>query len=211
MAKELIEALAKLDEKEVLSLTKRRLGENENPSAILQEVKEGMDIVGKKYESGEFFLGELMFSGEILKQVTALIKPKLAQADSGDSMGTVVMGSVEGDLHDIGKNIVCFLLETYGFEVIDLGVDVAPANFVEKIKSSNAGYVGLSGLLTAAIDSMKNTVETIRKDVPGELKIIIGGSPIDETVMKYTGADEYGRDALDGVGKVKTWASKYQR
>ncbi len=207
MSGSLIESLAQLNEKEVLKIVEDRIRKNEDPAGILKEIREGMDAVGQKYEGGDFYLGELVYAGEILKQVTSLIRPKLAQSSATKSAGTVVMGSVAGDLHDIGKNIVIFLLEANGFSVVDLGVDVPPATFVEKIKESSAGYVGLSGLLTAAIDSMKTTIKTIRKGAPAGVKVIIGGAPVDEEAKRYTGADAFGRDALDGVGIIKSWAS----
>jgi len=202
----LVEALKDLNEQEVLKIVEKRLHNNEDPLKILNDARKGMEIVGDKFESGEYYLGELVYSGEILKQVSKVIKPRLQQESGGKSTGTVVIGSVAGDLHDIGKNIVTFLLEANGFEVHDLGVDVPPQKFVEKIRETNAKIVGLSGLLTATIDSMKSTVEVIKSSDLDDVKVIIGGAPVDENTRQYTGADAYGKDALDGVSKAKKWA-----
>lgn len=202
----LVKALKDLNEQEVLKMVEKRLNNDENPLTILNDARKGMEMVGDKFESGEYYLGELVYSGEILKQVSKVIKPRLQQETGGKNIGTVVIGSVAGDLHDIGKNIVTFLLEANGFEVHDLGVDVSPQKFVEKIRETNAKIVGLSGLLTATIDSMKSTVEVIKGSDLNGVKIIIGGAPVDENTRQYTGADAYGKDALDGVTKVKNWA-----
>lgn len=205
MAGSLADALAGLDEKSALALVEEKLKAGIDPLLILDEARQGMEVVGSKFEKGDYFLGELVYSGEILKQISKLVKPHLL-ADSGkEPQGVIVIGSVSGDLHDIGKNIVTFLLEANGFKVYDLGVDVPPEKFVEKIRETGAKIVGLSGLLTAAIDSMKNTVEAIRNEQSVDVKIMIGGAPTDEEAKRYTGADAWGRDALDGVSLAKKW------
>lgn len=202
----LVEAIASLNEKEVLAEVEKRLKSGEDPNNILAEAKNGVEIVGKKFEKGDYFLGELVYSGEILKEIAKLIKPKMEKTSKETQIGTVVMGSVAGDLHDIGKNIVIFLLETNGFKVYDLGVDVPAEKFVEKIKETGADIVGLSGLLTVAIDSMKNTIQTIKDSGSNKVRIMIGGAPIDEDAKEYTGADAWGRDAFEGVTIAKKWA-----
>lgn len=206
MAENLVDALADLNEKAVLAEVERRINSGEDPLAVLNEARQGMEIVGQKFEKGEYFLGELVYSGEILKSVSKIIKPKLQQEAKVNAQNVVIIGTVAGDLHDIGKNIVIFLLEANGFKVYDLGVDVPPRQFVEKVKETGASIVGLSGLLTAAIESMKKTVEVIKADAEN-VKIMIGGAAVDEEAKKYSGADAYGRDALDGVVIAKKWAA----
>lgn len=206
MAVNLAEALAALDEEKVLAEVKKRTEGGEEPLTILEEARQGMEIVGDKFSSGEYYLGELIYSGEILKQVSALIAPKLRETSAGTSQGSVVIGTVAGDIHDIGKNIVIALLEANGFKVFDLGVDVPPLNFVESIKETGAPIVGLSALLTASIEAIKETVEEIRKAYDGKVKIMIGGAPIDEEVKNYTGADAWCKDAVEGVNTAKKWA-----
>lgn len=125
--------------------------------------------------------------------------------DESVKIGKVVIGTVEGDIHDIGKNIVTFMMDVNGFEVIDLGVDVPPQKFVEAIKASDAKIVGLSGLLTLAFDSMKRTVEAIKNEGLNEVKIMIGGSVVNEDVVAYTGADGYGADPVAGITLAKKW------
>jgi len=148
----------------------------------------------------------LVYSGEILKGITDMVKPKLTKAAEVKRLGKLVLGTVSGDIHDIGKNIVAFMLDIYGFEVYDLGVDVPAQKFVDKIKETNAGIVGLSGLLTLAFDSMKETIEAIEDaGLRGKVKIMVGGALIDDRVRKYTGADAYGRDAAAAVSLAKKW------
>lgn len=205
MAQNLIEFLSDLNEEKVMALVEERIKAGEDPMVILDEAKKGMEIVGERFETGKYFLGELIYSGDILKKVSQLIKPYLQQNPEESPCGVVIMGTVAGDLHDIGKNILVSLLEANGFKVYDLGVDVSPERFVEKLKETGASIVGLSALLTSAIGSMKNTVETIRNSSVGDVKIMIGGAPTDQEVKQYTGADAWGRSAQDGVTIAKQW------
>jgi 5-methyltetrahydrofolate--homocysteine methyltransferase len=149
----------------------------------------------------------LVYSGEILKSVTELVKPKLTKATESKKLGKIVFGTVAGDIHDIGKDIVVFMLDVNGFEVHDLGVDVPAQRFVAKIKETGAPIVGLSGFLTLAFDSMKQTVEAMKAaGLRDKVKVMIGGGQITEEVTKYTGADAYGKDAVEGVTLAKKWA-----
>ncbi|MEE8414330.1 MAG: cobalamin-dependent protein, partial [Dehalococcoidales bacterium] len=171
---------------------------------------EAMDIVGERYEKSEYFLPELIMSGEILKSISEIIKPKMqtqnAAGSSGKTKGKVVLGTVRGDIHDIGKNIVGFMLDVNGFEVHDLGVDVPEAKFVEAVKEVDPGVVALSGFLTLAYDSMKSTVEDLNKaGLRDKVKIMIGGGQISERVKNYVAADAYGTDAVAAVRLVKQW------
>jgi 5-methyltetrahydrofolate--homocysteine methyltransferase len=148
----------------------------------------------------------LLYSGEILKGVSELVKPKITQQGEVKKIGKVVFGTVAGDIHDIAKDIVVFMLDINGFEVYDLGIDVPKEKFVEKIKETGAPVVGLSGFLTLAYDSMKETVEAIKEaGLRDKVKVMIGGGQITEDIMKYAGADAYGKDAMDAVRFSKQW------
>ena len=145
-------------------------------------------------------------SGEILRQITEILEPKLKAGPKAESLGKIVLGTVFGDIHDIGKDIVRFMLETNGFEVYDLGVDVPKGKFVEKIKEVNPEIIALSGFLTLAYDSMKETIEEIKKaGLREKAKIMIGGGQMDERIRKYVGADAYGEDAVEAVVLAKKW------
>jgi methanogenic corrinoid protein MtbC1 len=206
MAGDLISTLADLEEEDVLKIVEKRLSVGEDPLKILDESQRAMEIVGKRFADGEYFIPDLVYSGEILKGVTEMVKPKLAGTAEVKRLGKVVMGTVAGDIHDIGKNIVVFMLEVSGFEVYDLGVDVPAQKFVDKIKECGAPIVGLSGFLTLAYDSMTQTIEAIKDaGLRDKVKVMIGGGQITEEVMKYTGADAYGRDAMAGVSLAKKW------
>jgi methanogenic corrinoid protein MtbC1 len=207
MAGELVITLADLKEKEAFKIVEDRLNAGEEPLKILDDARMGMEIVGKRFADSEYFIPDLIYSGEILKEITELVKPKLAKAAEIKRLGKIVIGTVAGDIHDIGKNIVVFMLDVNGFEVYDLGVDVPVQKFVDKVKESGAPIVGLSGFLTLAYDSMKQTIEAIKDaGLRDKVRVMIGGGQITEEVMKYTGADAYGRDAMAGVSLAKKWA-----
>jgi len=206
MAEDLVSTLAELKEKEVLKIVEDRLSANEDPLKILDDARSAMEIVGKRFADGEYFMPDLVYSGEILKAVTDLVKPKLTGTSKVKRLGKVIIGTVAGDIHDIGKDIVVFMLDVNGFEVHDLGVDVPALRFVEKIKETNAPIVGLSGFLTLAFDSMKRTVEAIKEaNLRDRVKVMIGGGQINEEIRKYTGADAYGKDAMAAVSIAKEW------
>jgi len=201
-----VNALADLKEKEALKIAEDRLSAGEEPLKILEDVRLAMEIVGNRFANSEYFISDLLYSGEILKAITDMIKPKLAKAAELKRLGKVVMGTVAGDIHDIGKNIVVFMLDVNGFEVYDLGVDVPAQKFVEKIKETGASIVGLSGFLALAFDSMKQTIEAIEDaGLRDKVKVMIGGGQITEEIRKYTGADAYGKDAMAGVSLAKKW------
>jgi len=163
--------------------------------------------VGQRFASSEYFIPDLVYSGEILKAVTELVKPKLTKTAESKKLGKIVFGTVAGDIHDIGKDIVVFMLEVNDFEVHDLGVDVPAQKFVEKIKETGASIVGLSGFLALAFDSMKETVEAIKAaGLRDKVKVMIGGGQMSDEIKNYTGADAYGKDAMTGVSLAKKWA-----
>ena len=206
MSEQLIEALSTMKEKEALSLAKELLEKGTDPLDILQDCKKAMAIVGDNFASGKYFLPELVMAGEMLLQISIIIKPKLQAAVQSEKLGTVVLGTVEGDLHDIGKDIVGLMLEVSGFKVTDLGIDVPPAKFVDSVKENEPQVVALSGFLTLAFDSMKATVDALAEaGLRDRVKIIIGGGQIDDEVLRHTGADDYGLDAMDAVSLAKQW------
>jgi len=206
MAKDLVNTLADLKEQEAIKIVEDRLKANEDPLKILGDARKGMEIVGQRFASSEYFIPDLVYSGEILKSVTDLVKPRLTTTTESKKLGKIVFGTVAGDIHDIGKDIVVFMLDVNGFEVHDLGVDVPVQKFVDKIKETGAPIVGLSGFLTLAFDSMKQTVDAIKAaGLRDKVNVMIGGGQITEEVKNYTGADAYGKDAMAGVTLAKKW------
>jgi 5-methyltetrahydrofolate--homocysteine methyltransferase len=205
MAHELVEAMANMKEKEALAIVDDLLARGEDPQKILDLSSQAMQVVGERYQEGTYFLPELIMSGEMLKKIGEILKPYLAsKQDQAKKLGVVVLGTVRGDIHDIGKDIVGFMLEVNGFEVHDLGIDQPEGNFVQAVKDYSPQVLALSGFLSVAFDSMKSTIHEVeaaglRKD----LKIIIGGGQMDDTVRKYTGADAYGDDAMAAVAFAK--------
>jgi 5-methyltetrahydrofolate--homocysteine methyltransferase len=200
--KKLVELVAEMEEEEALELAKAMLEGGVDPLRVLNLCRQAMDIVGKRFEEGEYFLPELILAGEVLDQIGAMAKPLINQTPDGPSkkQGRVLIGTVHGDLHDIGKNIVTFMLDINDFEVKDIGIDVPVAKFVEEIEAFQPNVVCLSGFLTLAFDSMKETIEAIEAaGLRDRLKIQIGGGQIDETIRAYTGADAFGLNAVDAV------------
>lgn len=203
---ELVNVMADMREEDALRLTREMVDRGEDPTAILGAAREAMDIVGQRYEAGEYFLPELVMAGEMLNQITALVKPELAKLPQVGRQGKVLIGTVAGDIHDIGKNIVSFMLDVNGFEVVDLGIDVSPAEFVETIQEFQPQVVGLSGFLTLAFDAMKDTVDAIEAaGLRDKVKIVLGGGQVTDKIVEYAGADAYGDDAMAAVSLAKKW------
>ncbi len=206
MSQALIDAFVDMREADVLKITNELLDSNTAPLEILNACKQALETIGRHFEQGEAFVPELIMAGEMMGQVTALVKPQVEQQAPTEHLGKILIGTVVGDIHDIGKDVVVFMLDANGFEVIDLGVDVAPETFVEKIRETQPDVVGLSGLLTLAFDSMKETVDAIKgAGLRDSVKIMIGGAPVDEYVQKYAGADAWGKDAMEAVSLAKQW------
>ena len=200
----LVEAITEMREEDAVRLAQEELRSGTPPVEILDHCREAMSIIGQRFEEGECFVPELILAGEILRQISDVVKPTLTQAAEVKKLGRVVIGTVEGDIHDIGKDIVTFMLDVNGFDVKDLGVDVPAAKFVEAVKDFQPQVVGLSGFLTLAYDPMKNTVQAMRAaGFTG--KVMIGGGQIDEQIREYTGADAYGKDAMAAVALAKSW------
>jgi len=206
MAKDLTNSLADLKEDEVIAIVRERLDKNDDPLKILKEAGNGMEIVGKRFADSKYFIPDLVYSGEILKKINELVKPKLSGGGEAKKGGKVIIGTVAGDIHDIGKDIVVFMLDVSGFEVTDLGIDVPVQKFVDAIKETSAPVVGMSGFLTLAFDSMKQTVDAIKEaGLRDKVKVMIGGGQITDEVVNYTGADAFGKDAMAGVTLAKKW------
>jgi 5-methyltetrahydrofolate--homocysteine methyltransferase len=207
MTETLIHAMAEMQEAEALQEARRLLEEKVDPMAILKACSTAMQTVGERFEKGEYFLPHLMMAGTILKQISEVIKPHIqGQEQTEPAQGRVLIGTVKGDIHDIGKNMVTFLLEANAFEVKDIGIDQHPDNFVKAIENFKPHVVGLSGLLTLAFDSMKATVAAVQENgLRDNTRIIIGGAQVSEQVRDYTGADAFAPDALAGVRIIKQW------
>ena len=206
MTQKLIDAITEMREEDAVSITNELLDGGASPADILGACKEAMDVIGKRFEDGEAFIPELMLAGEMMTAITAILKPRMAEEASGEKLGKIVLGTVQGDIHDIAKDIVGFMLDLNGFEVTDLGVDVAPEKFVETVKATGAKIVGLSGFLTLAFDPMKDTVKALKDAGLADVKVMIGGGQVDENIRQYTGADAYGKDAMAAVAIAKDWA-----
>lgn len=204
----LIDFIVGMQSNEALQLTADMLSEGTAPTTILDICRQAMDVVGQKFEDEEFFVPELILAGDMLERISELLKPLLKSAEGSEqkSHGKILIGTVAGDLHDIGKNIVTFMLDVNGFEVKDIGIDVQIPVFLDAIREFQPDVVGLSGFLTLAFDSMKETVEMISEaDLREQVKIMIGGGQVDELVRDYTGADAFGLNAMQAVKQCKEW------
>ena len=207
--KQLVTWLSDMNEDDAFALAKKMLlEEGANPLRVLELCRNAMDIVGKRFEKGEYFLPELVLAGEMLENIGSIAKPLIKEGPGGEpkKLAKVLIGTVHGDLHDIGKNIVTFMLDINGFEVKDIGIDVPVKTFIDEIGQFQPDVVGLSGFLTLAFDSMKETIAAIQEaGLRDKFKIMIGGGQVDETVRTYTGADAFGTNAMDAVSLCKNW------
>jgi len=206
MAGKLVKLLSDLKEPEALAFVEKSLAEGADPMDLLGQAKEAMNIVGQRFATEEYFIPDLVFSGEILKGIVNMLEPHLKKGEEEERLGKVVIGTVAGDIHDIGKDLVVFMLDVNGFEVVDLGIDVPAQKFVDTIKETGSTVVGLSGFLTLAFQSMKDTVDAIKAaGLRDKVKIMIGGGQIDDQVKGFTKADAYGKDAVEAVQLAKGW------
>ena len=195
-----------LKEELVYQTVESMLSTGENPFKIIEESKKAMEVVGNRFASGEYFLPELIYSAEIFKRITELVKPKIDQNYQNKKIGKLVIGTVQGDIHDLGKNIVVFWSNISGFEVYDLGVDVQTEEFVRTVRRVKPDILGLSGLLTVAYESMKEIIDClVSAGLRQKVKVIIGGGAVDESVCSYVRADYYARDAVSGMSRAKKW------
>jgi methanogenic corrinoid protein MtbC1 len=201
------EAVIELREDDALRIADEQLQGGVDPLEVVTACREAMDVIGQRFADGEAFIPELIMAGEIMQGITAKLKPYLKNESAGSKLGTVVICTVQGDIHDIGKDIVVTMLDIAGFEVIDLGVDVPVAKVVETVRESKAQVLGLSGLLTVAFDSMRATVAAVEAaGLRGDVKIMLGGAPVTDAVIEYAGADAWGKDAVAAVDLAKSWA-----
>ncbi len=199
MSDEIATLIAELEEEKTLKAIHESLARGEDPLLLIETLRKGMEIVGERFEKKDYFLSELIMSAEIFKESIKLIKPRMKEK-VGNSSGTVVIGTVKGDIHDIGKNIVATMLECAGYSVFDLGVDVDPETFAKEASKAGKCIVALSGLLTIAFDAMKDTVKAIEeRGLRNKVKVIIGGGAVNEKVLEYSKADAYGTNAMDAV------------
>ena len=198
--KSLIDAIEVGDASEASALVQQALDSGIPASNILNDAMiPAMNHVGKLFEEGEYFIPEMLIAARAMQAGLALLKPQLILADV-KAVGRVVVGTVKGDLHDIGKNLVCMMLEGAGFEIIDLGADVAPEKFVEVVKDGKADIVALSALLTTTMPNMKVTIEALNSaGLREKVKVIIGGAPVTQAYADQIGADGYARDASRAV------------
>lgn len=204
---ELAAAIAELKEDEVDRLVREKIEAGVDPLALVEECREGMRLVGERHRTGDYFLGELIMSGEIFKNAMGLIEPLLKADRPAHPLARMVMGTAKGDIHNIGKDIAAMLLSAAGFEVFDAGIDVPPEVFVQKVRETGSTILGISGLLTTSFESMKLTVQALEKaGLRDSVKVIIGGGIVTEMVQKYVGADAFTDDAPEGIEICKRFA-----
>jgi len=204
---DLAKAVMDLDEDSAYKLVEQLINDGIEPKDIIGILREGVEVVGEKFNKKEYFLTELVMAGEIFTQAAKILEPHMKNANFDESsVESIVVGTVQGDVHDIGKNIFVTLLKSAGYNVVDLGVDIPPEKFVETVKETGAKIVAYSGLLTVALESMNATTEALKAaGLRENVKIIIGGLPVDKLWMKEAGADAFTDNAFEGVNIVKKW------
>jgi 5-methyltetrahydrofolate--homocysteine methyltransferase len=207
MSEELIQAIAEMEDEQAVKITRELIAQGVDPVEILADCRKAMEIVGQRFESGEYFISELILAGEMLKAISSEVKPLIQQDGAGQKKGKVLVGTVKGDIHDIAKDIVVFMLDVNGFEVKDLGIDVPVPTFVDEVQTWQPDIVALSGFLTLAYTSMKETVEAIEAaGLRGSVKIMVGGGTVDGAVCAYAKADGWGTDAMTAVSLANSWS-----
>jgi methanogenic corrinoid protein MtbC1 len=204
---EIIQALADLEEEQFYTKFEAALSAGEDPLALLETCRKGMEIVGKRFEDKEYFLTDLIMAAEMFKTASVQLEPQLSGLETEEPAGVLVFGTVEGDIHDIGKDIVVAMLRGAGFAVHDLGVDVPPQAFVDKVRETGATIVGLTGLITISYDSMKETVAALEAaGLRDQTKIMVGGGMVNDKVLEYTGADAWGKDVTAAVALARQFS-----
>lgn len=205
--KKLTDSIVRLDTEGVEKGCKAAIAAGISPTKVLNSMVKGMDIVGQKYEQREYFLAELMMAGEVMKAGVKILEPHL-KGGKDRFVGKVVIGTARGDVHDIGKDLAKTLLETAGFEVLDLGVDVAPEAFLETVQKEKPNIVAMSALLTVSLGEVENTVKALEKaGLRKTVKILIGGASVSEQFGKKIGVDAVAIDAVQGAKICREWAS----
>lgn len=208
---ELKAAMGELEEDEVVSMLNSVMADGGSQAQeAMDACQEGMNQIGKYFEEGEYFIGDLIFAGELMTQAVEILKPALIGSEEGKKGGKVLLCTVEGDLHDIGKNIVRAMLEAGGIEVVDLGIDVKPQQIIDTVKAEDIHVVVLSGVLTLAVDSMVNTIAQLQEHgLRNEVKVLIGGAPVNEKVMELAGADDWAFSPQKTVQRSQEWIQMY--
>jgi methanogenic corrinoid protein MtbC1 len=202
----LAKLVAEFDEDGAQAMVRSRLAAGEDPLVLLDECRDGVRVIGGKYEEGEFYISALIMAGEVLRGVLDIIAPELGRAGGSGVRGSVLIGTVEGDIHDVGKDIVVMLLRAHRIEVVDLGVNVPPERFADAAAELDPDVVGLSGLLTDSFRNMRRTVVAVREktaDRDSPIPVVLGGSPMSRDVCEYAGADHWCTDAVEGVRIVQ--------
>ena len=208
MSEKLKIAIADLKEDEALALAKELLDDGVSPDELLNLSIEAMQLIGDRFEAGEYFLPELLMAGEIMEAINELTLPLMKDGGTEKKGEKVVLGTVRGDTHDIGKNIVRFMLEANGYLVVDVGTDVPAEKFVESVKESEASILGLSALQTISYDPMKETIAALANaGLRDQVKVMIGGAPVDDTVLEYVNADARGATAVAAVDLASNWTA----
>jgi len=208
--KDLVNTVAEMMEKEAMDLTKKYLREGAPPMQVIDAYKEALEVIGKRFEEGTYFVPELILAGEMMRAASEVIKPLVTGTSTNESakLGRFLLGTVEGDIHDIGKDMVHMLMDISGFEVRDLGVDVPAQRFWDEYKEFQPDILGMSGLLTLSYESMKIVVDGLSEmGVRNKVKVIIGGGQMDEHAAKYVGTDAWVTDAVAGINICKGWVS----
>ncbi|MFW6458088.1 MAG: cobalamin B12-binding domain-containing protein [Halodesulfurarchaeum sp.] len=214
MSNDFVQALGNLEEDRAITMAEQRLESGDDPLDVLDDLKEGMGIVGDRYAAEEYFIPDLMYAGDIIEQISELLQEEMPDQED-TNVGTVVLGTVKDDIHDIGKDLVYFMFDLNGFEVVDLGVDVPIQDFIDAVEENEPEIIALSGFLTAAFDSMKETVEALEEaglleefdddGIRDGTKIMIGGGQITDDVCNYVRADGFETDAPAGVELANNW------
>lgn len=209
---ELRDAFVNIDSNRVNELLKKAIEENVSPRDIIEKaIRQGADEVGKKYEACEYFLPELVMSGEMMKEAIETLKPRM-QAEGVTSSGRIVFGTVKGDLHDIGKNIVISMLSVAGFDIADLGVDVPSEQFVSEVKERGPDILCMSSLLTHTMSELRAVIDELKKKgLRDKVRVMVGGRPVTQEYADSIEADSYGRDAYEAVTKAKELMKKLDR
>ncbi|QSX08474.1 cobalamin-dependent protein [Alkalibacter rhizosphaerae] len=206
--KKVTELVGNLEEEELLEMLNDFVASSpseEDAQKVVTACQEGMAKVGDLFESGEYFVGDLIFAGELLSESIDVLKPVIGSGTS-TKIGKMIVGTVHGDLHDIGKNIFKSMSEAAGFEVVDLGIDQPVGAFVDKVKELKPDIVGMSGVLTLALESMKDTVDALKEaGLRDSVKVIIGGNPVTKEACEHIGADNFTTNAAEGVKICQAW------
>jgi methylmalonyl-CoA mutase cobalamin-binding domain/chain len=200
----LTELIIELEVDDIADAVKEALDEEKDPFEVLDALTKGMDEVGRRYEEKEYYLTELVLAGETMKEAFAVLKPVLAAADKSQKKVKIILATVKGDNHDIGKNILGSLLLSSGFEILDLGMDVDENTIVEKVKETGATIIGLSTLLTMTVEQINKVHEALQAaGIRDKVKLIVGGAPLNMELAKKLGADDFADDAVEGVKHIK--------